>query len=127
MKNMTRVLSTGPAEKVRAMVQRGNPRDLYDLWFIFSGLDTPLDSETVARLIPHKFACPLVSKGWRQQDLYTTIWTKEPERDTAFSVLVVDPPLYCCGEESTPDCEQGDGLHREIAAGAVAGAGMSVA
>jgi len=39
------------AEKVRAMVQRGNPRDLYDLWFIFSQIDARVDDGTIAQLI----------------------------------------------------------------------------
>lgn len=82
------------AEKVRAMVQRGNPRDLYDLWFIFSRIDVSLSNETVARLLPLKFAPPLVSKGWRKQDLYTTIRAKESDWENALRVLVVDPPSF---------------------------------
>jgi len=82
------------AEKVRAMVQRGNPRDLYDLWFIFSQIDAQIVGETVARLIPLKFAPPLVSRGWKKHALYTNIKTKEAEWDTALRALVVDPPPF---------------------------------
>ncbi len=82
------------AEKVRAMVQRGNPRDLYDLWFIFSQIDARIVDETVARLIPLKFAPPLVSRGWKKHALYTNIRTKEADWDTALRALVVDPPTF---------------------------------
>jgi nucleotidyltransferase AbiEii toxin of type IV toxin-antitoxin system len=30
------------AEKVRALYQRGHPRDLYDLWFVLTALAPPL-------------------------------------------------------------------------------------
>ncbi len=82
------------AEKMRAMVQRGNPRDLYDLWFIFSQIDVSISDETVAHLIPLKFTPPLVSKGWRKQDLYTNIRGKEADWDSALRVLIVDPPSF---------------------------------
>lgn len=82
------------AEKVRAMVQRGNPRDLYDLWFIFSRIDSVISDEIVAQLIPLKFTPPLVSKGWRPQDLYTKIRTTEQEWTSAFTVLVAEPPTF---------------------------------
>jgi len=82
------------AEKVRAMVQRGNPRDLFDLWFIFSRVDATINGEIVARLIPLKFAPPLVSKGWRRQDLYTKIGTREADWETMLRALVADPPTY---------------------------------
>lgn len=82
------------AEKVRAMVQRGNPRDLYDLWFIFSRVGSPISAEIVAQLIPLKFTPPLVSKGWRPQDLYTRIRTMEHEWTSALTVLVAEPPTF---------------------------------
>jgi predicted nucleotidyltransferase component of viral defense system len=82
------------SEKVRAMVQRGNPRDLYDLWFIFSRIDSPISDEVVARLIPLKFTPPLVSKGWRPQELYTKIRSQGGAWTSALTVLVAEPPTF---------------------------------
>jgi len=82
------------AEKVRAMVQRGNSRDLYDLWFIFSQIDARVDDGTVARLIPRKFTPPLVSRGWRRDALYTNIRANEADWDDRLRDLVVDPPTF---------------------------------
>jgi predicted nucleotidyltransferase component of viral defense system len=82
------------AEKVRAMVQRGNPRDLYELWFIFSRVDTAISADVVAELIPRKFPPSLVSKGWRPQDLYTKIRRTEPEWTSALAVLIAEPPTF---------------------------------
>jgi len=37
---------------------------------------------------------PLVSKGWRKQDLYTSIRAKEADWDSALRVLVAEPPSF---------------------------------
>jgi predicted nucleotidyltransferase component of viral defense system len=80
------------AEKMRALYQRGNPRDLYDLWFILIKLAARIDPATVAGLIPIKFR--LVSGGWRKQQLYDNIEANSGTWDDAFRLLVVDPPAF---------------------------------
>lgn len=82
------------AEKVRALVQRGNPRDLYDLWFIFSRIGSPISDDIVAELIPRTFIPPLVSRGWRPQELYTNIRRAEAEWTRALAVLIAEPPTF---------------------------------
>ena len=45
------------------MYQRGNPRDLYDLWFISTGLAAGVDTDAVAQRIPGTFRTTLVRGG----------------------------------------------------------------
>ena len=80
------------AEKIRALYQRGNPRDLYDLWFVLAKRAIPLDPATVAAMIPTKFR--LVSGGWRRQHLYDAIEAQRRAWDDAFRSLVLDPPAF---------------------------------
>lgn len=80
------------SEKIRALYQRGNPRDLYDLWFIFSKVYASIDDDTVAQLVPLKFQ--LVSKGWKRQELYTNIRANEAAWNDALTALVADPPEF---------------------------------
>jgi predicted nucleotidyltransferase component of viral defense system len=80
------------SEKIRALFQRGNPRDLYDLWFIFVKVILAVDAATVARLIPIKFR--LVSGGWRKHQLYENIEANRSTWESAFRSLITDPPGY---------------------------------
>lgn len=80
------------AEKVRALYQRGNPRDLYDLWFVFSQLDQPIDGDAVARLVPAKFT--LVSGGWKRQRLYDRIRANEADWQEGLRYLVAEQPAF---------------------------------
>lgn len=57
-------------EKLRALYQRGNPRDLYDLWFITKQPSITLDPDTIVQLLPEKFRPPLVRGGWDRARLY---------------------------------------------------------
>jgi predicted nucleotidyltransferase component of viral defense system len=58
------------AEKIRALYQRGNPRDLYDLWFVFTAPAIAIDHGAVADLIPRKIRPPFVAHGWDRSKLY---------------------------------------------------------
>ena len=80
------------AEKVRALYQRGNPRDLFDLWFLYSLPDTIVDAHTVARLVPMKFR--LVGGGWRRERLYDRIRANEEEWQRALHLLVTTLPTF---------------------------------
>ncbi|HLG70555.1 MAG TPA: hypothetical protein VFE42_31620 [Chloroflexota bacterium] len=48
----------------------------------------------MAEIIPLKFAPPLVSRGWRPQDLYAKIRTNEPEWASTLAVLTAEPPGF---------------------------------
>lgn len=48
------------AEKMRALYQRGNPRDLFDLWFIYALSGQVVDPHVVAGLTPRSFASSAV-------------------------------------------------------------------
>jgi predicted nucleotidyltransferase component of viral defense system len=61
------------SEKLRALYQRGNARDLFDLWFILAGQSTPIDPDRVKTLLPHKFHERHVRGGWVRSKLYTRI------------------------------------------------------
>lgn len=80
------------AEKVRALYQRGNPRDLFDLWFIYSLPDSPVAATTVAQLIPTKFR--LVGGGWRRERLYDRIRPNAGEWHRALHLLVAALPAF---------------------------------
>ena len=80
------------AEKIRALYQRGNPRDLYDLWFIHALPNTAIDARTVADLVPTKFL--LVSGGWKRERLYERIRANEGDWNQALRLLVVTLPSF---------------------------------
>jgi predicted nucleotidyltransferase component of viral defense system len=80
------------AEKVRALYQRGNPRDLYDLWFLFSQQGPSISIGTVATLIPEKFK--RVSGGWKRERLYDRIRAAEPTWSEGLHLLVAAPPPF---------------------------------
>jgi uncharacterized protein len=80
------------AEKMRALYQRGNPRDLFDLWFIYSLPEQAIDPHVVAKLIPTKFR--LVSGGWRRERLYDRIRVNEGDWNQALRLLVVTLPSF---------------------------------
>jgi len=80
------------AEKVRALYQRGNPRDLYDLWFVFSQLDQPIDGDAAARLVPAKFT--LVSGGWKRERLYDRIRVNEADWQEGRRYVVAEQPAF---------------------------------
>jgi uncharacterized protein len=82
------------AEKIRAMYQRGNPRDLYDLWFIFTRLTGTIDPATVAQLIPGKFRPPLVRGGWDRSRLFTRMDQERHTWDDALDALTPDHPRF---------------------------------
>jgi predicted nucleotidyltransferase component of viral defense system len=84
-------LSEMVAEKIRALYQRGNPRDLYDLWFIFTRLGEQVDRQQVARLLPEKFRPPLVAGGWNRARLYDRIAIEQPTWDATLRNLVSQP------------------------------------
>jgi predicted nucleotidyltransferase component of viral defense system len=80
------------AEKVRALYQRGNPRDLFDLWFIYSLPNMLVEAHTVAQLVPTKFR--LVGGGWRRERLYDRIRANEGEWQRALHLLVRTLPTF---------------------------------
>jgi len=80
------------AEKIRALYQRGNPRDLYDLWFIHALPNTAIDARTVADLVPTKFR--LVSGGWKRERLYERIRANEGDWNQALRLLVTSLPAF---------------------------------
>ncbi|MBI3971546.1 MAG: nucleotidyl transferase AbiEii/AbiGii toxin family protein [Chloroflexi bacterium] len=82
------------AEKLRAMYQRGNPRDLYDLWFIFTRLAGSVDAGTVARLVPGKFRPPLVRGGWDRSRLFARMDEERHTWDDALDALAPDHPTF---------------------------------
>lgn len=79
------------AEKIRALYQRGNPRDLYDLWFIFTHLGERIDRRQVALLLPDKFRPPLVAGGWNKGRLYDRLQTERPTWDSTLRSIVSQP------------------------------------
>jgi predicted nucleotidyltransferase component of viral defense system len=80
------------AEKLRALYQRGNPRDLFDLWFIYSMSGTTVEAHTVAHLVPAKFR--LVGGGWRRERLYDRIRANAGEWQRALQLLVTTLPAF---------------------------------
>ena len=76
------------SEKIRAMYQRGNPRDLFDLWFIFFRANVMIDFGKVNDLIPHKFDPDIVAGGWNRGRLYARIRQQENEWAGALKALV---------------------------------------
>lgn len=80
------------AEKMRALYQRGNPRDLFDLWFIYSSPGVTVEARTVAPLVPTKFR--LVGGGWRRERLYERIRANAGEWQRALHLLVAAPPPF---------------------------------
>lgn len=82
------------AEKVRAIYQRGNPLDLFDLWFIFARPDLHVDQAVVTELIPRKFRPPLVSCGWDRVRLYVRAEEEAHTWDRALRDLVPEHPSF---------------------------------
>jgi hypothetical protein len=82
------------ADKIRAMYQRGNPRDLYDLWFIFTQLAGSVDPVTVAHLIPSKFRPPLVRGGWDGGRLFTRMDEERHTWEDALDALAPGHPSF---------------------------------
>lgn len=84
-------------EKVRALYQRGHPRDLYDLWFVLTtltALPDQVDETTVAALIPRKFRPPLVRGGWEYGRLYVQIERNAAQWEPLLGGLVPDAPPF---------------------------------
>ncbi len=82
------------AEKVRAMYQRGQPRDLYDLWFLFTHPQVQIDDSVVAELIPYKFKPGLVAGGFDRSRLYDRIRGNEHTWDDTLRDLVPEYPSF---------------------------------
>jgi hypothetical protein len=76
------------------MYQRGNPRDLYDLWFIFTKLAGEIDPATVAQLIPVKFRPPLVRGGWERARLFARMDEEQHTWDDALDALAPGHPSF---------------------------------
>lgn len=81
------------AEKVRALYQRGNPRDLYDLWFVFTMPAIGIDRSTVADLIPRKIRRPFVARGWDRSKLFDRLLANR-EDWRALIALAPDRPVF---------------------------------
>lgn len=81
------------AEKVRALYQRGNARDLYDLWFIF-GMDRGIviAPEEVTAILPEKFR--LVSGGWQRERLFVRVEEQAETWDGTLRVLLPEFPSF---------------------------------
>jgi predicted nucleotidyltransferase component of viral defense system len=106
------VLNEMVAEKVRALSQRGHPRDLYDLWFVLTALPalappTPssaslaspappsqVDEAVIAGLIPRKFRPTLVRGGWDYGRLYVRAEANATQWEPLLRGLVPDPPSF---------------------------------
>ena len=80
------------AEKIRALYQRGNPRDLYDLWYVFVDASIGVDARTVAELIPAKFAH--VAGGWDRARLYERMEQEAGQWDRLLAAVAPDRPPY---------------------------------
>jgi len=83
------------AEKCRALYQRGNPRDLYDLWYLFGGAGwvADVDQAQVAELIPAKFKTEFVATGWDYGRLYRRMLEEERTWNT-LADLIPHPPSF---------------------------------
>ncbi|MBI4493718.1 MAG: nucleotidyl transferase AbiEii/AbiGii toxin family protein [Chloroflexi bacterium] len=79
-------------EKIRAMYQRGNPRDVYDLWFVFSHDHIRLDQQVICQLIPEKFRQPFVAGGWNRGRLYDRVHQEAHAWDATLRDLVPEYP-----------------------------------
>src|SRR5687767_3634085 len=82
------------SEKVRAMYQRGQPRDLYDLWFLLTHPEVVIDEATVSELIPRKFRPGLVSGGFDRARLYEQIRANEASWAETLGELVPTFPTF---------------------------------
>lgn len=82
------------AEKIRALYQRGNPRDLFDLHFIFSHPTLRIDPADVVNMLPRKFAPGLVAGGWDRGRLYDRIGEMAPTWHTALAALAPQHPSF---------------------------------
>jgi predicted nucleotidyltransferase component of viral defense system len=80
------------SEKLRALYQRGNARDLFDLWFILAGQSTPIDPDRVKTLLPHKFHERHVRGGWVRSKLYQRIEANAGTWHDTLSALVPEHP-----------------------------------
>jgi uncharacterized protein len=81
------------AEKVRALYQRGNPRDLYDLWFAFTAPAIALDRAAIADLVPRKIRPPFVAHGWDRSRLYDRLLANRGDWEPLIAVAP-DRPLF---------------------------------
>ena len=81
------------AEKIRAMYQRGNPRDLYDLWFVFSTPAISINQEMVADLVPRKIRPPFVARGWQRSRLYERLLANKDDWTGLIAVAPDRPPI----------------------------------
>jgi predicted nucleotidyltransferase component of viral defense system len=81
-------------EKIRAMYQRGNPRDLYDLWYIFTQLEAHVDREWIARILPEKFRPPLVAGGWDRGRLYERLHDESATWAATLHAYLPQPPAF---------------------------------
>lgn len=78
-----------------ALNQRGNPSDLYDLWYLFGGSGplAEVDSDQVAELIPMKFKREFVASGWEYARLYGRMLEEEKTWPTLADLIPDPPPL----------------------------------
>jgi predicted nucleotidyltransferase component of viral defense system len=82
------------AEKLRALYQRGNPRDLYDLWFIFTSPAIAVEAAGVVDLLSRKFDPEFVASGWNRERLYARIEQQATQWDRLLSGVAPDRPPY---------------------------------
>ena len=85
----------GGREVPGALNQRGNPSDLYDLWYLFGGSGplAEVDSDQVAELIPMKFKREFVASGWEYARLYGRMLEEEKTWPTLADLIPDPPPL----------------------------------
>lgn len=82
------------SEKLRALYQRGSPRDLFDLWFILTGPATPTNPERIKALLPRKFDEKHVRGGWDRSKLYERIETNAKSWHDTLSALIPEHPDF---------------------------------
>lgn len=81
------------AEKIRALYQRGNPRDLYDLWYVFTTQGPAIDRTVVSELIPRKIRPPFVAHGWYRGRLYERLLANRADWEGLIAVAP-DRPTF---------------------------------
>jgi predicted nucleotidyltransferase component of viral defense system len=81
-------------EKMRALYQRGNPRDLYDLWFVFTHANIVVETEPIVNMIEHKFRPPFVAGGWDRSRLYDLISQHEGDWEHTLRAQTPDFPGF---------------------------------
>lgn len=82
------------SEKLRALYQRGNPRDLFDLWFILTGQSTPINPERIKALLPQKFDEQHVRGGWDRSKLYARIEANAKSWHDTLIALIPEHPEF---------------------------------